>query len=305
MKVRICLSIEKMDAAFEQMYDRLSAMPEAETVYVTGLSDYSLKGFDIFIGKKMSEEILATQDRLKAVFAYKTGVDDFPLKQMKKLGIQVVNSHVDADYIAQYAFGLAISLSNRITEFDRKFREGIWYDTASPYWRSFFEMKIGLVGYGHIGKEIHGLLTDNHIEAYTLDRGKDYPGIQTVKSLEDLCDVADMLILSLPKTENTNAMINADILKKLKGKYLVNVGRGNCIDQQALYDSLRSRELLGAAIDTWDKKPIGMQVPFYPTEIPFQELDNIVLSPHQAMRVDVGHERYVTDITVVDLTKGY
>ena len=80
---RICLSIAKMDDAFQTMVDVLG---EHAQVDVVGLDGFSLEGYDIFIGKKLSADALRTADRLKAVFAYKTGVDEFPLEQLREMG---------------------------------------------------------------------------------------------------------------------------------------------------------------------------------------------------------------------------
>ncbi|MEE1005930.1 MAG: NAD(P)-dependent oxidoreductase [Acutalibacteraceae bacterium] len=289
------------------------------TVEMVGLEERDLSGFDIFIGKKMTEKMLSSADKLKVVFAYKTGVDEFPLKAMKERGIYLVNSHIDADYIAEYSFGLSISLVNRITEFDKKLRRGIWYDEDNPYWKSFFDMKVGLVGYGSIGRHLHRLLLRNDMDVYTLDRGHEYRDITPLKTLEELCKVCDLLVLSLPKTEETNNIINKDILKLLKGKYIVNVGRSNCIDQEALYNALKNKEIGGVANDTWDMKPKNIREKMNPSQYDFCSLENIVISPHQAMRVDDGHDRYVEDTTnkvisyikngemrdIVDLDKGY
>lgn len=313
---KICLSIAKNDTEFEKMVERLKNYADVDVV---GLDNFSLEGYDIFIGKNLSKAILKTADRLKIVFAYKTGVDDFPLSMLKEMRITLVNSHIDAKFVAEYAFGLSISLVNRITECDKKLRKGIWYDNNNPYWKSIFDMKVGLLGYGHIGRHIHNILKKNNIETYTLDRGKNYQDIFVVKNLSELCEKTNLIILSLPKTSQTDNIINAETLSLLKDKYLVNVGRSNCIVQQDLYAALKERKIAGAAIDTWDKKPKNKDSILNPSKYPFIELDNIVLSPHQAMRVDVGHERYVSDTTQkvisfikngeitdkVDLVKGY
>lgn len=314
--MKICLSIAKEDEEFRRMIARISDYAQVDVV---GLSGYNLSGYDIFIGKRMSVRALETADRLKIAFAYKTGVDDFPLAEMRKKGVLLVNSHVDANIIAEYAFGLSISLVNRITECDKKLRQGIWYDNTNPYWESFFDMKVGLLGYGHIGRHIHALLRKNDIKTYTLKRDKDYRDIVAVDTLEELFEKTDILILSLPKTPQTNHIINEKTLALLKGKYIVNVGRSNSIDQKALYQALKNRQLAGAAIDTWDEKPKDKQSKLNPSKQPFVELDNVVLSPHQATRIKVGHQRYVNDITekiiryiesgevtdAVDLKKGY
>ena len=314
---RICLSIAKMDDAFRTMVDVLG---EHAQVDVVGLDGFSLEGYDIFIGKKLSADALRTADRLKAVFAYKTGVDEFPLEQLREMGVTLVNSHADAKYIAEYAIGLSISLLYRITESDKKLRRGVWRNPENPYWQSLFDVKIGLLGYGHIGRQIHRFLTANQIRTYTIDRGKQYENIELVSSLEELCEKSHLIVISLPKTGETDQLFNEETFRHLQDKYIVNVGRSNCIDQKALYDALKSGQLAGAAIDTWDSKPKNiMSDKLIPFDYPFDELENIVLSPHQAMQVQEGHTRYVADIwnkvvtyltegtltDVVDLTKGY
>lgn len=289
---RICLSISELDEEFERLVSTLSAVAEIDVV---GLSDFSLSGYDIFIGKKLSEDILETADRLLAVFAYKTGVDDFPLDALKRKGIDLYNSHVDADYIAEYALALSFSLVSRITECDKKLRRGIWYDTENPYWKSLFTMNVGLLGYGHIGRAVHSLLLKNGINTYTLDRGRKYENIAAVPTLEALCDTCDLIVISLPKTPQTDGLFSKEIFSRLKGKYIVNVGRSNCIDEAALYEALKSGTLAGAAIDTWDEKPRSKNELKNPSKYPLTELENIVLSPHRAMFVADGHRRYVND----------
>ena len=91
--MKICLSIAKMDAEFSKMIESLQPYAQVDVV---GLTGFSLEGYDIFIGKKLTAQALATADRLKIAFAYKTGVDDFPLKKMQEKGIILVNTHVDA-----------------------------------------------------------------------------------------------------------------------------------------------------------------------------------------------------------------
>lgn len=292
--VKICLSVGELGEEFLEMK---AALEQYAQVDIVGLDGFSLEGYDIFIGKKLSESTIETADRLKAVFAYKTGVEDFPLSALKAKDIVLINSHADAKYIAEYAFGLSISLVNRIAECDKKMRKGIWYDTENPYWKSIFELKIGLLGYGHIGKEIHKILERNNIETYTINRGKQYDNINIVDTLEELCEKTALIIVSLPKTKETDLLFDEDMFKLLKNKYLVNVGRSNCIDEEALYKALKTESIAGAAIDTWDKKPKTKKEQLYPSKYPLTKLDNIVLSPHQAMRVDIGCKRYTVDIT--------
>ena len=176
-KLNILLSVSEYDIHFQQMKEELSNYANVD-VYLN--DDYSLNNYDIFIGKLLKKEKLIEANKLKIIFAYKTGVDDFPLDELKEKGIILINSHADSKIIAEYAFGLSVSLVNRITEFDHCLREGIWYQEENDYWKSIFNMKIGLFGYGHIGKNIHQILLNNNIETYTIDRNHDYENINNL-----------------------------------------------------------------------------------------------------------------------------
>lgn len=309
---KVVLSIEKPDTDFDEFVARVGKVAE---VTVTGLDGFDLTDADIFVGKKLAESTLDSANRLKAVFTYKTGVDEFPLSVLAERGIILCNSHVNSVYIAQYAFALALALTARVAEYDKNLRIGNW--SVNQNWRSLFGMKVGLVGYGAIGKEVDKLLRNNGIATCTLNRGKSCP-IETADTLEELCDRCDLLILSLPKTAETDDMFNARIFNRLKGKYLVNVGRGNCIEEEALYQSLKNGEVAGAAIDTWRTKSRGEQL-LFPSQKHFERLPNVLLSPHKAMQVADGHAKYVRDTAdnlldylegkpprnIVDLSKGY
>ena len=315
MKKKILLSISSPDKDFDNL---ISVLKKQAEVTVAGLYDYSLEGIDIFIGKSMPTDKLKSADRLKAVFAYKTGVDGFPVDQLCSMNVMMCNSHINSEYIAQYAFSLALAITARIAEFDRKMRRGDW-DINNPYWKNLFDMKVGIVGYGSIGRAIDKVLRANGIPTYTIDRGKDYGDIALVPSLEELCKTTDLLMLALPQTTQTDKMFDEHIFNLLRGKYIVNVGRSNCIDEKALYNALKNRLLAGAAIDTWRQKPSPDSPILKPFDYPFDELDNIVLSSHKAMQVYDGHGRYVKDTldnvllylsgqtpkNIVDLKKGY
>lgn len=311
----ILLSVDKLDKPFSEMLNKLQQ--SGCNVTVADCNDFCLKGVDVFIGKKMTSEQLRQADVLKVIFAYKTGADEFPLDELKKRGIALVNSHVNSDLIAEYAISLAMTLVNRIADFDRNMRQGNWR-LDNPYWDSLFDMKVGLVGYGGIGRACDKLLRRMGIATYTLNRGKSYP-IPTCDTLEELCATCDLLILSLPKTAETDNMFDERMLKLLDGKYIVNVGRSNAINEEALFNALASGALKGAAIDTWRQKARNADERLLPYDHPFETLNNVVLSSHKAMQTASGHARYVADTlqsvlqyltdgtlrNLVDLTKGY
>ena len=97
--VKILLSISELDKSFKKMVE---ALRQYATVDVVDLTNYSLSGYDIFIGKKLSKAKLLEADKLKYIFAYKTGVDDFPLAELEKMGITLINSHADCRIRIRY-----------------------------------------------------------------------------------------------------------------------------------------------------------------------------------------------------------
>jgi len=318
--VKIILSISKHNPAF----DRLAAVLGAEAqVEIAPLSGYSLKGADILIGKSLSAQNFSGADQLKAIFAYKTGVDDFPLSLLAHKHIILVNSHVESDKIAEYAFILASTLCSHILPRDKDLRErGAWLSEYYHDWESLFDKKVGLLGYGHIGKALHLLLKRSGIKDYTLARQDNYEGIETCPTLAELVRSSDVLISSLPDTPLTHGILNRDVFKQMKGKYLVDIGRSSDIVLGDLYDALSKRELAGAAVDGWDNTPDNRHAFVYPYDHekwPFEKLDNIILSPHCATQIENGSAHYVDDTLnsvlaylhgekldhQVDLSKGY
>ena len=289
--MRICLSTDPYHADFLRIAERLSPYAEVDTV---GLDGFSLKGYDIVVARNLNADKLETADKLKAVFSYKTGVDDFPIKELLTRGIPLYNSHGNSKAIAEFALALAFSITARTAYYDRKMRVGDWAG-SDPSWKSLFSMRVGLAGYGHIGKAVNDLLKRNGIATYTVERGGVYNAIATVPSLEELCKTCDLIISSLPKTENTEKIFDAQIFSDMKGKYFVNVGRGSVVDEDALYEALTQGGMAGAAIDTWCTKPVCDNVVFYPFSRPFHTLENVVLSSHKAMQVNDGFERYAED----------
>lgn len=318
--VKIVLSISKRNSAFDHLATVLRSEAQVEIVPLSG---YSLKGADILIGKSLTAQDFSSADQLKAVFAYKTGVDDFPLSLLAQNHIILVNSHVESDKIAEYAFVLASTLCSHILPRDKDLRKkGAWLSEHYHDWESLFDKKVGLLGYGHIGKALHLLLKRNGIKDYTLARQASYEGIETLPTLSELVLHSDILISSLPDTPLTRGILNRDIFRQMKGKYLIDIGRSSDIAIGDLYDALYKRELAGAAIDGWDDTPDNRHVLTYPYDHekwPFENLDNIILSPHCATQIENGNSHYVDDTlnhvlaylhdekidSQVDLSKGY
>jgi phosphoglycerate dehydrogenase-like enzyme len=102
--------------------------------------------------------------------------------------------------------------------------------------------------------------------------------------LNDLLAEADILVIALPLTRRTRGLIDAKAIGGMKpGSFLVNISRGEVVDEAALYEALAGKRLGGAAIDTWYRYPTAESPEVLPSQrFPFEKLDNLVMSPHRA-----------------------
>ena len=111
-----------------------------------------------------------------------------------------------------------------------------------------------------------------------------------------MVEQSDFIVISLPLTPKTENLIDENILRKMKGKYLINIGRGNIINEKFLYCSLKDRTLTGAGIDTWYQYPDKESPEKLPSKYAFHELDNVVMSPHNAGYTDKAIEENILQI---------
>lgn len=227
--------------------------------------------------EKYTADVLAGCGNLKTIIRYGVGTDNFDLKTMKEMGIQVgVISNCNA--VAEFTIALILSELKNLPRYDAAVRDGRWdrYDM-----RELASKTVGIIGFGRIGKRLAQILNGfnvnilvyNHHELSKQDEEK-----YNVKNVDLLTLLAqsDVVTLHVPANNETQHLINTETISKMKdGAYLINTGRGALVDEKALYEALTSGKLSGAALDVFEKEPITSDNPLF-------ELDNIVLAPHVA-----------------------
>lgn len=243
---------------------------------------------DAVVSWKLTKEDLDNAPKLKVAFVPFTGVDNFPLDILKEKNILVTNTHANARIVAERAVSLSLALLGRVVEFHNDLKKGIWNLTLDPpnFWTSIQNRTCGILGLGHIGSNIAKFLKayDCRIIGFRKHKTDTLPeNVDEVStSLEHVIKDAEIVYVCLPLSKETHGIINAGVLEKMKGKYLVNVGRGALIDEESLYNALKNNVLAGAAIDVWYNYPGKMPEPVFPSRFPIHELPNVVLSPHKA-----------------------
>jgi phosphoglycerate dehydrogenase-like enzyme len=257
---------------------------------------------DAVISGKLTADDLDNGPNLKAVFVPFTGLDNFPVHEILQKNIYLSHTHANAKYVAEKAVSLALALLGRIVEFHKDLYNGIWHLfqlNPSNYWTTIQGKTCAILGYGEIGRHIVKFLKpyDCKIIAFKKNISEEAPYADEITTdLNFAIEKSDLVFLALPLTEATKGIINKEALDKMKDKYIINIGRGTLIDEEALYKALKTKTLAGAAIDVWYNYPgRSKPEPVFPSKFPFHELDNIVLSPHKAGLTKESIESMIDD----------
>lgn len=224
--------------------------------------------------EKYDADILSVCQNLKVVTRFGVGTDNFDLDTMKKMGVQVgvIANH---NAVAEFALTLILASMKNLTRYDAVVREGKW--SRFPM-RELSQKTVGIVGFGRIGRRLAELLAGFDVEILAYDPYMNAEAAAERKvtpvSLEELLRRSDVVSLHLPSTPETQHMINAETIGKMKdGAYLINTSRGSLVDEKALYDALVAGKLSGAGLDVYEKEPVTAENPLFSQE-------NDVLAPH-------------------------
>lgn len=249
--------------------------------------------FDILVGGFLNPEILERSGRLRAVIVPFAGVPA-PTRDLLARYPQIAlhNLHYNVIPTAETALALLLAAAKLIVPIDRELRAGDWRSryTSTPVVQLSGKRAL-ILGYGQIGRHLAPILLAMGMSVEGIRR--DPPAhdddervpVYPPGALTGRLAHADVLIGILPLTPETEGVIGAAQLALLpRDAILINVGRGATIDEAALYQALADGKLLAAGIDVWYNYPEteADRVETLPSQFPFHELDNVVMSPHRA-----------------------
>lgn len=205
--------------------------------------------------------------------------------------IAVHNLHYNDAATAEMAVTLMLAAAKLIVPADRDLRANNWSIRygIDPALQVAGKTAV-VLGYGSIGRRVARACQGLEMRVLALRRGADREyeseGVRVFPAnrLRDLLKEADVLLICLPLTPETQGLIAAAELALLPPRaVLVNVGRGPIVDEAALFEALKSGRLYAAGIDVWYQYPRSEEAGTNtaPGHFPFAELQNVVLSPHR------------------------
>ena len=193
--------------------------------------------------------------------------------------------------IAEYVMSAILARDIPLADADSRLRQGDWRYWAGAPERVHGEIAgrtIGLLGFGHIGKAIAARAKAFEMTVHVANRSPVATSVLvdrafTLDALADFWGSADIIVVSVPLTEETRGIVGSAAFAAMRPDAMViNVGRGPTIDEQALYEALRDKRIGGAAIDTWYRYPSAGDASPQPSNLPFQELSNVLMTPHMS-----------------------
>jgi phosphoglycerate dehydrogenase-like enzyme len=218
------------------------------------------------------------------------GVDSYD-RDVLPASAYLCNVYGHATGVAEHVCTLLLALRRRLIPLDRDLRNGLWPEPQiTGTVQELGGLTMGIVGFGRIGQALVDMADAFGMDVVAMrsaePTGTPPDGVEYVvgpDGLDRLLDDANVAVLSLPLTAETEGLIGASELERLgENGYLINVARGPVVDQEALYDALAADALAGAGIDTWYNYPADHDEQCHPASQPFGELDNVVMTPHIA-----------------------
>jgi len=253
--------------------------------------------YDILVHPTPTREWLEASQKLRAIIVPWAGIPEKTRELLPNFPeISVHNLHHNNYNTAELGFALLLAAAKQIIPFDQALRRSDWTPRYEDTKTILLRGRTALIlGFGEIGQALGTyclglgmkvLATKKHPETY---RGDIQVDIYPDEQLFDLLPRAEVLLIALPLTEDTENLIDKEELARMpKGSILVNVGRGPIVNQHALYDALNTGHLRAAGSDVWynypDSKESRDNTP--PADVSFGDLENFVLSPHRGGLVE-------------------
>ena len=229
----------------------------------------------------LTAEDFTKAKKLKVVAKQGVGVNLIDLAAAKAHGVIVCNTPgVNSEAVAEMGLALALAVTRRVAEFDRRIRAGEVVKRVHSLGIELWEKTVGVIGMGNTGTRIarkyHAAFNAKILAYDPFAPDGCWPDIphERVSSLDELLPRVDLLTIHAPLTPETRHLIGRrELLIMKETAVLVNVSRGEIVDEEALYDALKSGHLFGAGLDVFKKEP--------PTsDNPLVGLPNVVATPH-------------------------
>ena len=259
-----------------QHYSNVKLNLEGKRFDKKGLIEYIKEADGIIVGlEPIDEEVLSYCKHLKIISKYGVGLNNIDLEACEKREITIGwTGGVNKLSVAEMTLGYMLMLTRNLFITSNKLKNGIW-DKSGGFQLS--NKKIGIIGVGHIGKELVRLLKPFNCEIYVNDiinQDKYYKENNLINiSKEEIFKTCDIVSIHTPYDETTKEMVNLEVFEMMKrSSFIINSARGGIIKEDDLKYALQNQFIAGAAIDAYVEEP--------PSDKELISLPNLICTPH-------------------------
>lgn len=242
----------------------------------------------------LTARVMEACPELRVISRCGVGMDSVDMEAAKARGILVRNTpDGPTRAVAELTLGYALDLMRQVSRMDREMRAGQWQKRMGNLLHG---KTLGIVGFGRIGRAVAGLFAAMGCSLCFYDPlvSEDCGDCRSL-GLYELLSRADIVTLHTAKPRDGSLILDAEgIARMKKGAWLINAARGGIIDEQALYDALKSGALSGAALDVYAKEPYNG---------PLLELPQVIFTPHAGSYAKEARITMETD-TIKNLLDG-
>ena len=234
-------------------------------------------GLVIRSATKVTEEILSAATKLKVVGRAGIGLDNVDIPAATKRGVIVMNTPSgNVVTTAEHAIAMMLSLTRNIPSGTSSLKAGRW-DKKLLQGREIYNKVLGVIGFGKIGSivadrarglKMKVMVYDPFVSSDVIEKAG-YEGV----TLEQLYQQADYITIHVPKLKDTTGLLNKAAFDQMKdGVMVINCARGGIVNENDLYDAMKTGKVAGAALDVFETEPPGENKLF--------ELDRFICTPH-------------------------
>jgi phosphoglycerate dehydrogenase-like enzyme len=234
-----------------------------------------------------------------------TGIDLIDLASLPR-GVPVCNVFGHETAIAEYVLMVMLAWAHRFREIEGEFRtraswDSSWVKSGEPH-GEIRGKTLGIIGFGRVGREVARRAAAFGCRILAVNRTAREPseGVERVYPLTEIddalpqCDIVVLATALGPETENLMDARRLALMKR--SAFLINIGRGAVIDEDAAYAALRDRTIAGAALDVWWQYPNAAEPERRGSRHPFEKLPNVIMTPHNSGWTDGMNARRWAEI---------
>jgi len=237
---------------------------------------------------KLTAEILSNLPNLKFIARVGAGMESIDTEFAQKQGITLLNApEGNRDSVGEHVLGMILNLFNKICSANTQVKSGIWQREPNRG-IELMGKTVGIIGYGNMGSAFARRLSSFGVNVISYDKYKTNYSDDFTKEvfLNEIFEQSDVLSIHVPLQDDTLYMIDNEFINKFKKPfYFINTARGKVVKTSDLVENLKSKKILGAALDVLEYEKVSFEnlsdennkcIKY------LQKAENVIITPHIA-----------------------